>query len=157
MRVLPNSLPTHCPGIPLYWASNFHRIKVFPVLWCQIRHILCYICSWSHVYSLAGDLVLGSSGGVGMGGWLILLFFSSFSLSSNSSIGVPLLNPTVGCKHQNLYLCWRDSSVVKSTDCSSRGPEFNSQQPHGGSQPSVMRSDWPLLVCLKIIAVYSDK
>jgi hypothetical protein len=36
---------------------------------------------------------------------------------------------------------WRDGSVVKSTDCSSRGPEFNSQQPHGGSQPSVMRSD----------------
>jgi hypothetical protein len=30
---------------------------------------------------------------------------------------------------------------VKSTDCSSRGPEFNSQQPHGGSQPSVMGSD----------------
>jgi hypothetical protein len=29
---------------------------------------------------------------------------------------------------------WRDGSVVKSTDCSSRGPEFNSQQPHGGSQ-----------------------
>jgi hypothetical protein len=25
--------------------------------------------------------------------------------------------------------------------CSSRGPEFNSQQPHGGSQPSVMGSD----------------
>jgi hypothetical protein len=24
-------------------------------------------------------------------------------------------------------------SVVKNTDCSSRGPEFNSQQPHGGS------------------------
>jgi hypothetical protein len=30
--------------------------------------------------------------------------------------------------------------VVKSTDCSSRGPEFNSQQPHGGSRPSVMGS-----------------
>jgi hypothetical protein len=28
--------------------------------------------------------------------------------------------------------------VVKSTDCSSEGPEFKSQQPHGGSQPSVM-------------------
>ena len=28
--------------------------------------------------------------------------------------------------------------MVKSTDCSSRGPEFNSQQPHGGSQPPVM-------------------
>ena len=38
-------------------------------------------------------------------------------------------------------LRWGDGSVVKSTDCSSRGPEFKSQQPHGGSQPSVMRSD----------------
>jgi hypothetical protein len=36
---------------------------------------------------------------------------------------------------------WRDGSVVKSADCSSRGPEFNSQQSHGGSQPSVMGSD----------------
>jgi hypothetical protein len=33
---------------------------------------------------------------------------------------------------------WRDGSVVKSTNCSLRGSEFNSQQPHGGSQPSVM-------------------
>jgi hypothetical protein len=32
---------------------------------------------------------------------------------------------------------WRDGSA----GCSSRGPEFNSQQPHGGSQPSVMGSD----------------
>jgi hypothetical protein len=31
--------------------------------------------------------------------------------------------------------------VVKSPDGSSRGPEFNSQQPHGGSQPFVMGSD----------------
>jgi len=35
---------------------------------------------------------------------------------------------------------WRDGSEVKSTGCSSKGPEFKSQQPHGGSQPSVMRS-----------------
>jgi hypothetical protein len=33
---------------------------------------------------------------------------------------------------------WRESSVVRNTDCSSRGSEFNSQQPHGGSQPPVM-------------------
>ena len=32
---------------------------------------------------------------------------------------------------------WRDGSVVKSIDCSSKSPEFKSQQPHGGSQPSV--------------------
>ena len=36
---------------------------------------------------------------------------------------------------------WRDGSAVKSIACSSRGPKFNSQQPHGGSQPSVMGSD----------------
>jgi hypothetical protein len=35
----------------------------------------------------------------------------------------------------------RDGSVVKSTDCPFRGPEFNSQQPHGGSQPSAKRSN----------------
>jgi hypothetical protein len=36
---------------------------------------------------------------------------------------------------------WRDSSVVRNTGCSSRDPEFNFQQSHGGSQPSVMGSD----------------
>jgi hypothetical protein len=38
-------------------------------------------------------------------------------------------------------MAWRDGSVVKSTDCSLRGPEFNSQQLHGGSQPFVVESD----------------
>ena len=33
------------------------------------------------------------------------------------------------------------SSAVKSTGCPSRGPKFNSQQPHSGSQPSVVGSD----------------
>ena len=36
---------------------------------------------------------------------------------------------------------WRDGSVVTRISCSSGGPEFNSQQPHGSSGPSVMRSD----------------
>jgi hypothetical protein len=42
---------------------------------------------------------------------------------------------------------WRDGSGVKSTVCSPRGPEFNSQQLNGGSQS--------LLVCLKTATVYS--
>jgi hypothetical protein len=42
---------------------------------------------------------------------------------------------------KNSRLGWREGSVVKSINCSSRGPEFNSQQPHGGSQPSVMSSN----------------
>jgi hypothetical protein len=38
--------------------------------------------------------------------------------------------------------------------CSSRGPELNSQQPYGGSQPSVMRILCPLFVCLKTATLY---
>jgi hypothetical protein len=40
--------------------------------------------------------------------------------------------------------------VVKSTGRSSRGPEFNSQQLHGGSQSSIVRSDalfWLAGIC----------
>jgi hypothetical protein len=36
---------------------------------------------------------------------------------------------------------WRDGSAVRTTESSSEGPEFKSQQPHGGSQPSIKRSD----------------
>jgi hypothetical protein len=30
---------------------------------------------------------------------------------------------------------------LSGKECSSKGPEFKSQQPHGGSQPPIMRSD----------------
>jgi hypothetical protein len=43
---------------------------------------------------------------------------------------------------------WRDGLVVKSIGCSSEGPEFKSQQPHCGSQPSVMR--WDALFCTTV-------
>jgi hypothetical protein len=36
---------------------------------------------------------------------------------------------------------WGDGAVGKGTGCSSKGPKFNSQHPHGGSQPSIRRSD----------------
>ena len=42
---------------------------------------------------------------------------------------------------------------VRAPDCSCEGPEFKSQQPHGGSQPPIMRSDalfwyvWRQLQC----------
>ena len=44
---------------------------------------------------------------------------------------------------------WRDGSEIKNTDCSFRGPEFYSQQPHGGSQSSIMRS------C--VLLLYADR
>jgi hypothetical protein len=49
---------------------------------------------------------------------------------------------------------WRDGSAVKSTDCSSRGPRFNSQHPHGSLQPSIIGSD-ALFWYLKTATVYS--
>lgn len=36
-------------------------------------------------------------------------------------------------------MAWRDGSEVRSTGCSSSGPELNSQQPYGGSQTSIKR------------------
>jgi hypothetical protein len=45
---------------------------------------------------------------------------------------------------------------VRAPNCTSEGPEFKSQQPHGGLQPSVMRSDalfwcvWRQLQCTYI-------
>jgi hypothetical protein len=46
---------------------------------------------------------------------------------------------------------------VRAPNYSSEGPKFKSQQPHGGSQPPVMRSDaLPLLVCLKTATVHLD-
>jgi hypothetical protein len=42
------------------------------------------------------------------------------------------------CFKKEIYF---GGSVVKHNDCSSKGPEFNSQQPHSGLQPSVMESD----------------
>jgi hypothetical protein len=65
-------------------------------------------------------------------------------------------NSKLNVKHidRNISKGWRDGSTVKSTDCSSRGPEFNSQQPHGGSQPSVMGSD-AFIWCPKTTIVYA--
>jgi hypothetical protein len=51
---------------------------------------------------------------------------------------------------------WRHGSVDKSTDCSTKDPEFKSQQPHGGSQPSLIRSDTLFWCCLKTATVYLD-
>jgi hypothetical protein len=35
---------------------------------------------------------------------------------------------------KSIVIGWRDGSMVKSTNCSSKGPRFSSQHPHGSSQ-----------------------
>ena len=72
MRVPPPPLLTHCltPSSLLLWGIKPSQEKgPLLSLWPE-KTILCYICSWSHVYSLVGGLVSGSSGGGG-GVWLI--------------------------------------------------------------------------------------
>jgi hypothetical protein len=60
-------------------------------------------------------------------------------LQENFKVLMIAIGKTLGIK---IYLGgWRDGSVVKSADCSSKGPEFKYQKPHGGSQPSVTKSD----------------
>jgi hypothetical protein len=60
--------------------------------------------------------------------------------------------PATGADHGCDAIMWRPiekidlgagemAQWVRAPDCSSEGPEFKSQQPHGGSQPSVTRSD----------------
>jgi hypothetical protein len=49
----------------------------------------------------------------------------STATDPNTCAGVPGSN--------SVLWSWRDGPEVKSTGCSSRGPEFNSQQPHGVS------------------------
>jgi hypothetical protein len=64
-------LPPRHPNIPLRWGIEPPQDQGPPFPLMPEKTILCYICSWSHrflyVYSLFGDLVSGSSGGV----WLV--------------------------------------------------------------------------------------
>jgi hypothetical protein len=72
--------------------------------------------------------------------YVLGLEFMSSGSATNTWHAVPSVKPLNYFIKMQL-LGWRDGSAVKSTDCSSEGPEFKSQQPHGGSQPSIMRSD----------------
>ena len=51
----------------------------------------------------------------------------------------------------------RDGSMVKSTVCSSRGHEFNSQQPHGGSQQTITGSDALFWCVSNNVLIYINK
>jgi hypothetical protein len=85
-----------------------------------------------------------------------LVFSMILEMASYSEI-LNLLSNNLNSIIKSISLGWRGGSVGKSTDCSSKGHKFKSQQPHGGSQPSLIRSDaLPLLVCLKTATVYLD-
>lgn len=67
--------------------------------------------------------------------WSLLLADQTRSVLSTVVFSLPAKGSTSNLQHLR-YLKnegYRDSSVVKGTGCSSRGPGFNSQHPRGGS------------------------
>jgi hypothetical protein len=57
------------------------------------KAILCYICSWSHVYSLVGGLIPGRSGGKGGVYWLVDIVVLPMGLQIPSASSVLSLTP----------------------------------------------------------------
>ena len=92
-------------------------------------------------------------------GFLVYIFRKQSGaqwLSFFSYAGVTVFQMcTVGIKTNKRYLVldWRDCSVVNSTVYSFGGPEFNSQKPCGGSQPSIVGPD----ACLWWAEEYTDR
>ena len=101
----------------------------------QLVHLCSCLCQLSHIYSphpfpsqhLWPDIAARNEwqrcNQISQWGWKYCKIYPCGDLNKNVPHGG-----------------WRDGSVVKSTDCTSRGPEFNSQQPHGGSQSSLTGS-----------------
>jgi hypothetical protein len=123
---------TFCSTAPLWSLSlwlDFSQSQVFFFTW------KAGLMPWSHL-TVAPKRVNGS-----YPEFLLTLAvqYSLFSLPHSS-----LNSKQPQCKMFAIRTYnngWRDGPVVKSTGCSSRGPEFSSQQPHDGSQPFVMGSD----------------
>jgi hypothetical protein len=71
---------------------------------------LCYICSWSHVFSLVDGLVPGNSGDGGV--WLLDIVVLPMELQTPSTPSVPSLTPLLGTPHSvqwlaaNIHLCF---------------------------------------------------
>jgi len=105
-------IPTHPlqpqhPGIALYWGNEPSQDQGLFLSLMLHNAILCHICGWSHgslhAYSLVDGLELGALVGSGCSSYAVTTPFSSFSLFSSSSIGVPLFSPKVSCNHTHLY------------------------------------------------------
>jgi hypothetical protein len=106
------------------------------------------MCSCVQLFMYTGDLILSPHFRYKLSYLLrhlpssilyLFILLINFSACGCACVGIHVWRSEVNFKCRSSG--WRDGSVVKSTDCSSRGPEFNSQQPHGGSPPSVMGSE----------------
>jgi hypothetical protein len=73
----------------------------------------------------------------------ILLELQENAVSGSNCVELNIIgsSKSIGDEYNPLCASLQVDHGAKSTDCSSRGPEFKSQQSHGGSQPSIMRFD----------------
>jgi len=90
--------PPQCHGIPLHWGNETSQDQGIYFLLMPVNSILYYICSWSHgslyVYSFAGGLVPGISGGVWLADIVVLpMVLQIPSAPSVFSLTTPLGSP----------------------------------------------------------------
>jgi hypothetical protein len=96
-------LQSYCLSIPLYWGiePSQDQGSLLPLM--PDNTIFYYMCSWSYgpssMCTLVGGLAPGTSGGSCCSSYGVANPFSSSSPFPNSSIGVPMLSPKLGCKH----------------------------------------------------------
>jgi hypothetical protein len=143
---------------PLYYFFFFFKIWVF----C----LLVYMCNMHAYWSWRSEEGIWSTG-AGVSGSCKLPNMGVRSQTQSSGRAVNTLNCWAIRPHFfffleiliSLKLTMRAGEMaqwVRAPDCSSKGPEFKSQQPHGGSQPSVTKSDalfwcvWRQLQCTYI-------
>jgi hypothetical protein len=69
------------------------------------------------------------------------LVYTEFQTSQSYLLRLCLMNKNLPNPIKNKQRAGEMAQQVRALDCSSEGPEFKSQKPHGGLQPSVTRSD----------------
>ena len=160
--------PRTFPGIPL-GPSCWLVLKLRPAVsarqcnWCWFMFAIQTLPNWLLVYpwSVCKWIELPLLTCAWQHRWDLLQRTISKQVHFPQILSFPL--PLVGgglegrLKHlKPIFKDWWDDSVVRSTDCSSKGPEFKSQQTRGSSQPSVMGSGaffwcvWRQLQCTNI-------
>jgi hypothetical protein len=129
--------PTHselltldCPTRDIYRAFIGPR-PLLPLM--HDKAILCYICSWSHVYSFVDGLVPGSSGGSGgwydLKDWLLTIWYlvgvdggiyiqiikgNCTVLTAESGLGEGGKNPSLTRDEKSKPGGWSERSVTPS-------------------------------------------
>jgi hypothetical protein len=119
----------------LFFLFSFHFSGLMPPsVWfqCVFRNsVMCNICTISFFPFIENRFLYNTS----------RLVFPPSTTHCFSYAPLPSISTHFLSLEKNMEGAGEMAQWVRAPDCSSEGPEFKSQQPHGGSQPSVTRSD----------------